>query len=226
MNSYQNLAYLENLYRLQSLGFDYVDPISPNKPQMQTSQLPNTYQSLCNTIMQCHLCDLSKSRSQSMVGFGSYTPKIVFIDAFVSSAEDESNSYYTGPARTMLRDMIEKVLDLSIDDVYITHAVKCKPFGFQQPSPSECSSCAPYLHKQLELLAPKLIVTLGGDAHALLTHDKSDFESLRGAYIPYGNTHIIPMYHPAFLVRNPSSKKEAMRDLTLIKEKLSKVQFS
>jgi DNA polymerase len=226
MNSYQNLAYLENLYRLQALGFDYTDPISPNKPQTQTSQLPNTYQSLSHTISQCHLCDLSKSRSQSMVGFGSLSPKILFIDTFVSSAEDESNTYYAGPARAMLRDMIEKVLGLGIDDVYITHAVKCKPFGFQQPSSSECNSCAPYLHKQIELLKPHLIVTLGGDAHTLLTHDTSDFESLRGVYIPYGHTHIVPIYHPTFLLRNPSQKKEAMRDLTLIKEKFTKAHFA
>ena len=220
MDSYQNLAYLENLYRLKSLGFNYVDPINPNKSQEQTSSLPNSYETLYATIQGCHLCDLSKSRSQSMVGQGTLHPKIVFLDAFVSSAEDESNTYYTGRSGVMLRDMIEKVLGLSIDDVYITHAVKCKPFGFQQPSPSECNSCSPYLHKQLEILSPKLIVTLGSEAYELLSNDKSDFDRLRGEKIPFGNSTIIPLHHPTFLVRNPSLKKETMRDLQTIKEAL------
>lgn len=220
MNSYQNLAYLENLYRLKSLGFNYVDPITPNKNQGQTSSLPNSYETLLRTIQGCHLCDLSKSRSQSMGGQGSLNPKILFLDAFVSSAEDEADAYYIGRSGVMLRDMIEKVLELSIDDVYITHAVKCKPFGFQQPSPSECNSCSPFMHKQLEILSPKLIVTLGADAHTLLTHDKSDFERLRGQKIPFGSSTIIPLHHPTFLLRNPSFKKEAMRDLQTIKEAL------
>jgi DNA polymerase len=153
-----------------------------------------------------------------MVGFGTIRPKILFLDAFVSNAEDESNTYYAGRSGVMLRDMIEKVLNLTQDDVYITHAVKCKPFGFQHPSPSECSSCSPYLHKQLEILSPPLIVTLGSDAYQLLTHDESEFERVRGQIIPFGNSAVIPIHHPTFLVRNPSFKKETMRDLQTIKE--------
>ena len=220
MNSYQNLALLENLYRLKALGFSYVDPINPNKDQSQTSSLPNSFETLNNTIKGCHLCDLSKSRTQSMTGFGSTHPKILFLDAFVSSAEDETNSYYAGRSGSMLRDMIEKVLNLTLNEVYTTHAVKCKPFGFQQPSSSECSSCSPYLHKQLEILSPRLVVTLGEDAYRLLTHDESDYDRVRGHIIPYGSISIIPIHHPTFLVRNPSFKKEAMRDLQTIKEAL------
>ena len=220
MNSYQNLALLENLYRLKSLGFNYVDPINPNTIKPQPLSLPNSYDALIEAIQGCHLCDLSKSRSQSMRGYGSLKPTIVFVDAFVSSAEDESNTYYVGRSGGMLRDMIEKVLQLSIQEVYITHAVKCKPFGFQQPSPSECSSCFPFLQKQLEILNPKLIVTLGYDAYRLLTHDESSFEAVRGHKIPFGKASIIPLFHPTYLVRNPSLKKEAMRDLQTIKEAL------
>ena len=220
MNSYQNMALLENLYRLKSLGFNYVDPINPNKIQTQSLSLPSSYEELLEAIKGCHLCDLSKSRRQSMPGYGSLRPKIVFLDAFVSSAEDESNGYYVGRSGSMLRDMIEKVLHLALEDVTLTHAVKCKPFGFQQPSSSECNSCSPFLHKQLDMLAPSLIVTLGSEAYRLLTHDESDFERVRGHVIPFGNTSIIPIFHPTYLVRNPSFKKEAMRDLQTIKEAL------
>ncbi|MFA5214512.1 uracil-DNA glycosylase family protein [Sulfuricurvum sp.] len=219
MNSYQNLALLENLYRLKALGYHYVDSVIPNV-QNSVTALPDSLASLNSAIEKCYLCDLSKSRTQSMFGFGNPNASIVFVDAFVSAAEDEGNSYYSGRSGTMLRDMIEKVLNMRVEEVFFTHAVKCKPFGFQNPSISECNSCIPFLSKQLSLIKPKLIIALGSDAYELLTNDGSDFERLRGELIPYGDALLIPMYHPMFLLRNPSLKKEAMRDLQTIKGRL------
>lgn len=216
MNSYQNLALLENLYRLKALGYHYVDSVIPNV-QNNSTTLPDSLASLNSAIQKCYLCDLSKSRTQSMFGFGNPNAPIVFIDAFVSAAEDEGNSYYSGRSGTMLRDMIEKVLNMRVEEVFFTHAVKCKPFGFQNPSISECNSCAPFLSKQLSLIKPKLIIALGSEAYELLSNDGSDFERLRGELIPYGDALLIPMYHPMFLLRNPSLKKDAMRDLQTIK---------
>jgi uracil-DNA glycosylase len=216
VDSFQNLALLENLYRLKALGYRYVDPVTPNM-QTISATLPESLALLQETISQCYLCDLSKSRRQSMSGFGSAKGGIMFIDGYVSAAEDEASAYYVGRSGTMLRDMIEKVLHLSVDDVYFTHAVKCKPFGFQNPSPSECSSCLPYLNKQIDLIKPRIIVTLGSDAYQILSGDEGDFERVRGEVIPFGEGVLIPMYHPLFLVRNPSLKKETMRDLQTIK---------
>lgn len=216
MDSYQNLALLENLYRLKSLGYKYIDPIIPNTPSA-TSILPSSLSQLNQTIAQCHLCDLSKSRRQSMSGYGSTNATVMFVDASVSAVQDESNTYYPGRSGAMLRDMIEKVLGLSIDEVYMTHAVKCKPFGFQTPSGSECNSCYPYLSRQIEMIAPTIIVALGHDAYSILGNGADDFDTLRGQLIPYENALLIPVYHPTFLLRNPSYKKEAMRDLQTIK---------
>lgn len=219
MDSYQNLAILENLYRLRALGYRYVDPITPNL-QNQLSALPDSLGFLNATIRECYLCDLSKSRRQSMCGYGNPQADLLFVDAFVSAADDETGEYYTGRSGGMLRDMIEKVLELSINDTYYTHAVKCKPFGFQNPSPSECGSCAPFLSKQIEIIKPRIIVTLGADAFHLLSGESGDFERLRGEVIPYGSAVLIPMAHPLYLIRNPSLKKEAMRDLHTIKAQL------
>lgn len=218
MDSYQNLALLENLYRLKALGYTYCDPITPNPNTSAT--LPSSLMQLHESIAQCHLCDLSKSRRQSMSGYGNAKASLMVVDAFVSAAEDESNSYYTGRSGVMLRDMIEKVLHLSIEDVFLTHAVKCKPFGFQVPSQSECQSCSPYLMRQIELISPKIIVTLGEDAYRILSHDSGDFSQICGQLIPYGNAKMIALHHPTFLFRNPSFKKEAMLHLQIIKEAL------
>lgn len=219
VDSFQNIALLENLYRLKSLGYKYVDPITPNL-QTASSTLPDSLGSLGESISQCFLCDLSKSRRQSMRGYGNQRAELIFVDAYVSAAEDETAEYYVGRSGIMLRDMVEKVLKLKAEDVYFTHAVKCKPFGFQMPSPSECNSCAPFLSKQIELIKPRIIVTLGPDAFHLLSGDSGDFERMRGEIIPYGDVLIIPMYHPLYLVRNPSLKKETMRDLQTIKAQL------
>lgn len=220
MDSFQNLALLENLYRLKSLGYSYVDPITPNTQTASTS-LPDSLNILGQNISKCYLCDLSKSRRQSMIGYGNPNASVMFIDAYVSAAEDESSEYYVGRSGVMLRDMIEKVLMLRIEDVYFTHAVKCKPYGFQNPSSSECGSCAPFLSKQLELIRPRFIITLGPDAYQLLSGDNRDFERVRGEIIPFGDAFLIPMYHPLYLVRNPSLKKDALRDLQTLKAQLS-----
>lgn len=216
MDSYQNLALLENLYRLKTLGYRYIDTIIPNAPALTTS-LPGSLESLDATIRHCCLCDLNKSRRQSMCGYGNPQAKVMFVDAFVSAAEDESGEYYIGRSGTMLRDMIEKVLLLPIEDVYVTHAVKCKPFGFQLPSPSECNSCAPYLNRQIDIIRPRVIVTLGADAYSILSGDGESFERVRGETLPYGDAVLIPMHHPLTLIRNPSFKKEALRDLQTIR---------
>jgi len=219
VDSYQNLALLENLYRLRALGYNYVDPVTPNF-QTPISSLPDAMTPLNETIQKCYLCDLSKSRRQSMVGYGDPKSQLMFVDAYVSAAEDESGEYYTGRSGTMLRDMIEKVLNLRTEDVYFTHAVKCKPFGFQQPSQSECNSCLPYLAKQIDLIKPRIVVALGPDAYELVTREREDFDRVRGEVIPMGEYSVIPMFHPLFLIRNPSMKKEAMRDLQTIKAQL------
>lgn len=219
MDSFQNLALLENLYRLKSLGYSYVDPITPNI-QTTNPTLPDSLKVLAQSISQCYLCDLSKSRHQSMSGYGNPQADLMFIDAYVSAAEDESSEYYVGRSGVMLRDMIEKVLNLKTEDLYFTHTVKCKPFGFQNPSSSECSSCAPFLSQQISLIKPKIIVTLGPDAYQILTGDLGEFERVRGEIIPFGDTVLIPMYHPLYLVRNPSLKKDTMRDLQTIKGQL------
>lgn len=219
VDSFQNLALLENLYRLKSLGYSFVDPITPNL-QTPLNSLPDSLGEINQNIEQCFLCDLSKSRRQSMSGYGNIKAQLMFVDAYVSAAEDESAEYYVGRSGVMLRDMIEKVLNLNIEEVFFTHAVKCKPFGFQNPSPSECSSCAPFLSKQIELIKPRIIIPLGADAYRILSGDHGDFERVRGEIIPYGDSQLIPMHHPLYLVRNPSWKKEAMRDLQTIKSQL------
>jgi len=215
LKSYQNLILLQNLYRQKALGFEYSDPFFVN--EKNEFEKPKNLKELSLNISTCHLCDLSKSRSQSMSGFGSENASLMIVDFCVSPNEDATNSYYTGRSGETLKKMINNVLKLKTEDIYFTHAIKCKPLSSNTPSKSEFNSCKSYLFSQIEFIKPKVIVTLGKDAYAKVTGEEEDFESVRGHVINFKNYKLIPIYHPQYLLRNPESKKTTLNDLNTIK---------
>jgi DNA polymerase len=152
-----------------------------------------------------------------MSGFGNPKAELMIIDFSVSPNEDHQNGYYSGRSGEILKNMIENVLEKKIEDVYFTHAVKCKPLNSNTPSLSEWESCKAYLFSQIEFIKPKVIVTLGKDAYAKVSADNENFENVRGHVIDFKNYKLIPMYHPQFLLRNPEFKKIALNDLKTIK---------
>ena len=215
LKSYQNLILLQNLYRLKSIGFEYIDHFNIN--EKTNYEQPKSIQELASNIESCHLCDLSKSRSQSMGGFGDASASLMFVDYSVSQAQDSTNSYYSGRSGETLKNMIEKVLMLNINDVFLTHCVKCKPLNSNNPSPSEFNSCKSYIFSQIDFIKPKVIVTLGEDAYTQLTGNTDNFHNVRGHVIDFENTKLIPIYHQSYILRNPESKKITMNDLKTIK---------
>jgi len=220
MKSYQNAALLQNLYRLKALGFQYCDPLIVNTGAMP-GELPDDLAALRAIVRSCHLCDLGKIRRHSMSGYGDSSARIMFIDAYVSLAEDESGTYFAGRSGASLSSMITNVLQIDTKAVYLTHAVKCKTVGTHKPTASECNSCKPYWRKEIELVRPEIIITLGPDAYRLVTEDETPFEQVRGHRIAYEkDITLVPIYHPQFLLRNPSLKKETFIDLQNIKAML------
>ncbi len=218
MKSYQNMLLLQNLYRLKSLGYNYIDPFSINEANDFTQA--QTLDELHRTVMQCHLCDLSKSRKQSMSGFGNPHADVMIVDFNVSAAQDSTNDYYSGRSGEVLSNMIENVLELRTQECYITHCVKCKAHSANRPTLSEYNSCNSYLFAQLDFIKPKIIITLGDDAYAHLTQDRDNFENVRGHLIDFYATKLIPIYHPAHLLKNPELKKATLADLNTIKSYL------
>ncbi len=215
MKSYQNLVLLQNLYRQRALGFEYSDPFSIN--ERSENKTAHTLEELTKNISTCHLCDLSKSRTQSMSGYGNPNASLMVIDFSVSASENSQNSYYVGRSGETLKKMIENVLHLDINDVYFTHAVKCKTLNSNIPSASEFNSCRSYLFSQIEFIQPKVIVTLGSDAYYKVSNESDNFENVRGHVIDFKQSKLIPIYHPEFLLRNPELKKTTLNDLNTIK---------
>jgi len=215
LNSYQNLALLQNLYRLKAAGFNYIDQFSINQNTHYDKPLNMAQQN--HNISSCHLCDLNKSRTQSMPGFGNENADLMIVDFAVSSSDDSKNEYYSGRSGEMLTKMLKNVLNLKTNDIYYTHAIKCKTLSSNTPSKSEWESCKNYLYFQIEHIKPKVIVTLGKEAYAKVINEDEDFEAVRGHIIDFKGYKLIPIYHPNFLLRNPESKKTTFKDLKTIK---------
>ncbi len=113
--------------------------------------------------------------------------------------------------------MIEKVLKIPRQDVYLTNLLKCHPLANKEVYESEYHTCKAYLFKEIELVRPKIIITLGEEAYHYLSNDSTPLKELRGLLLEKENYNIMPTYHPNFLLKNPSFKKEVFLDLQKVK---------
>ncbi len=217
MKNLRNALLLKQLYQLKQLGYRYTD-ITPYKEDKLDLSLPNTLELLQKQAQNCHLCELSKSRGKVVFGEGNPHADILFIGEAPGATEDSSGKPFVGRSGELLTKMIENVLLISRLDVYITNIVKCRPPDNQIPTPTQAHTCQPYLLKQIELIKPKLIVTLGATAYHYLTGDETDISKIRGTLHKENGYTLIPTYHPSYLLRNPSAKKEVFEDLLKVKD--------
>lgn len=216
MKNLRNALLLKQLYQLKQLGYNYTSITAYKEDELDLS-LPNTLQSLQKQALNCHLCELSKSREKVVFGEGNPNADLLFIGEAPGATEDSSGKPFVGRSGELLTKMIENVLQISRSDVYITNIVKCRPPNNQVPTPTQAHTCQPYLLKQIELIKPKLIVTLGATAYHYLTGDETDISKIRGTVHKQDDYTIIPTYHPSYLLRNPSAKKEVFEDLKKVK---------
>ncbi len=214
---------LNYLYYLKSIGYEYNDDLDLFQESSDIVHLPNDLEALKNTSKHCYLCDLSKSRKNILFGEGNPNAKIMFISSVPENSENELGKFFVGRSGEMLAKMIENVLRIKKEDIYITNIVKCKPQHNKLVSKSEYDLCKPYLFKQLEIVNPKIIVTLGEIAYSFLTKENIDLMKIRGHEIKFLDKILIPTFHPSFLLRNPSLKKEAYIDMLKIKNLMESV---
>lgn len=217
MKNLRNALLLKQLYQLKQLGYRYTD-ITPYKEDKLNLSLPDTLELLQKQAQNCHLCELSKSRENVVFGEGNPHADILFVGEAPGATEDSSGKPFVGRSGELLTKMIENVLLISRTDVYITNIVKCRPPDNQIPTPTQAHTCQPYLLKQIELIKPKLIVTLGATAYHYLTGDDTGIGKIRGTLHKQNGYTLIPTYHPSYLLRNPSAKKEVFEDLLKVKD--------
>lgn len=213
---------LYQLNFLKSIGYEYTNSINIKDFAQEQFNLPNEMSELEQIVKNCHLCHLSKYRANVLFGRGNVNADIMFIGDEPSISEDETGEFYSGRMGALLVKMIENVLGIRANDVYITNLVKCKT-AHNQVSSEDANACRAYLLKQVELVKPKLIVALGQSSYEYLTNDTSTFSKVRGQVINHMGLNIIPTFHPSFLLRNPTAKKEAYYDMLKIKSIMEKM---
>ena len=184
----------------------------------QASELPTDWESLRNMALTCRNCALCGSRQNVVFGEGAPNARLMFIGEGPGADEDASGRPFVGAAGQLLDKMIN-AMHLRREEVYIANIVKCRPPGNRMPGEDEAAACIGYLHKQIELIKPEVIVLLGGTAlHFLLKTD--GITRCRGRWFDFNNIAVMPTFHPAFLLRKPESKREAWHDLKLVMARL------
>jgi len=215
MNRLYNALQLKRLYQLKQFGYHYVPLVEPK--HATATVLPYDLEALANIVAKCHLCPLGKTRTKTVFGEGDPRTGLMFVGEGPGAQEDSTGRPFVGRAGELLTRMIENVLEIPRESVYIANIVKCRPPGNRTPTPEEAHTCLPYLQRQLELIAPHIVVALGATAYHYLTGDKNGIRRVRGEIINMGSFTLIPTYHPSYLLRNPSAKREVYEDLLKVK---------
>jgi DNA polymerase len=160
----------------------------------------------------CTLCRLAATRTQVVFGVGNRAADLMFIGEGPGRDEDLAGEPFVGRAGQLLNDII-KAMKLRREDVYIANVVKCRPPENRNPEPDEMDLCRPYLKRQIELIQPRVIVTLGRYALQSTMEKAYSITNTRGQWLQYDGIRVMPTYHPAYLLRNPSAKKDVWADM-------------
>ena len=178
--------------------------------------------------MVCVKCShLAASRKNVVFGVGSIEAELMFVGEAPGADEDEQGEPFVGKAGQLLTRIIQ-TMGFSRDTVYIGNILKCRPdtpgqsAGNRKPTPQEMQTCIPYLHEQIDLIRPKVIVALGGTAIEGLLGKTVGITKLRGQWQTYRDTPLMPTYHPAYLLRNQalSEKRKVWEDMLAVMERL------
>ena len=160
----------------------------------------------------CTRCKLHSTRNKIVFGDGHPQAQLVFVGEGPGHDEDIQGLPFVGRAGNLLTQMIE-AMGLQRKDVYICNVVKCRPPENRAPERDEVSSCSPFLLRQLDTIAPKVIVCLGSVAAQTLLQTNRGISHFRGQWLEFRGHRLLATYHPAYLLRNPSAKGEVWKDL-------------
>ena len=169
----------------------------------------------------CTRCKLhTLGRRQVVFGVGNPNADLMFVGEAPGADEDIQGEPFVGRAGQLLTKIIEAI-ELKREDVYIANVIKCRPPGNRNPEPAEGEQCEPFLFRQIDAIKPKVIVALGKFAAQCLLETEAPISSLRGREFAYRDAVLIPTFHPAYLLRNPSAKREVWEDMKRVRAILS-----
>ncbi|MBW1740696.1 MAG: uracil-DNA glycosylase [Deltaproteobacteria bacterium] len=170
----------------------------------------------------CQRCKLHKRRKHIVFGAGNPRAKLVLVGEAPGHEEDIQGQPFVGEAGQLLTKVL-RAIGLTREDVYICNVIKCRPPGNRNPEPDEIATCIPFLRRQLRAIRPKLICALGTFAAQTLLGTNIPISRLRGHFHTYEGIRLLPTYHPAFLLRNPSKKRDVWEDMQKLQKAYERV---
>jgi len=191
-----------------------IEPIEPNEPNEPKDPLRIIREELGADCSRCKLHTLG--RTQVVFGVGNPNADLMFVGEAPGGDEDIQGEPFVGRAGQLLTKIIEAI-DLRREDVYIANVIKCRPPGNRNPEPDEVEQCQPFLFRQIETVKPKVIVALGKFAAQCLLRTNDPITRIRGREFKYRDAILIPTYHPAYLLRTPSAKREVWEDMKRVR---------
>lgn len=166
----------------------------------------------------CTACGLAATRTNVVFGVGSPDADLMFIGEAPGRNEDRQGEPFVGAAGRLLNQLAAEV-GIERDDVYIANVLKCRPPGNRDPRPDEITACKGYLARQIKLIDPAVVMTLGNFASKLLLRTETGITRLRGKSYPWWDRHVVPTFHPAAALRGGERVLEQMReDFVLVRE--------
>jgi len=176
----------------------------------------STLEVLREEVAACSLChELASTRTQTVFGVGNPQARLCFLGEAPGGDEDRLGEPFVGKAGQLLNRILG-ACQLEREDVYILNVLKCRPPGNRNPTPSEAQNCRKFLDRQLQLIQPEFICCLGAVAAQNLLNTETSIGRLRGSFHEYQGIKVLCTYHPAYLLRNPSAKKDTWDDMKLL----------
>ena len=192
----------------------------PPQPQSPAGAILNLDE-VRSELGDCRRCALSSLRKNLVFGEGHPQAELVFVGEAPGGDEDREGRPFVGRAGQLLTKII-KAMGLERKDVYICNILKCRPPGNRNPEPAEIAACEPFLIRQLQAIAPKVICALGSFAARTLLKNDVPITTLRGRFHTYEGIKVMPTFHPAYLLRNPGAKKQVWEDVQMVMEELER----
>lgn len=184
----------------------------PSAAPLSTAGKVAALDALRREMLECHGCELGRTRRNLVFGDGNPDADLMFIGEAPGETEDEQGLPFVGKAGQLLTRIIEAI-GLQRGQVYIGNILKCRPPGNRAPLPNEAAVCSPYLVRQIEIIRPRLIVTLGNPATQTLLQTREGITRMRGKFTTWRGIEVMPTFHPSYLLRNPPAKREVWADM-------------
>jgi uracil-DNA glycosylase family 4 len=197
----------------------WVSAAAKTKAASQRDEV-ETLEKIRENLGECTRCRLHQGRTKIVFGQGDPKSRLMFVGEGPGAEEDRQGLAFVGKAGQLLTRIIAAI-GLTRDEVYIANIVKCRPPQNRDPQEDEITTCIPFLKQQIRAIQPLIICTLGAPASKTLLQTSDPISRLRGRFYEVDGVQIMPTYHPAYLLRNPSEKRPVWEDMQKIQKKLT-----